>query len=118
MLAVGRYRYTAEYTEAETRRTRRFEGYLVLRHVTPERVLGTWLVDGFAADVQLGSYVEGAYRVNAEVQAASGTTGTFENLVSRAGTPAELRCVGRFVARKGDAVVSSPCSCTLTPVES
>lgn len=110
--ATGRYRYTAEYTDADTRQVRRFEGVLAIRTALPERVAGGWEVREFAPEVQLGSFVDGAYRVNADVE-SGGLLGTFENLVSRAGSPTELRCTGRFVARRGDVAVSHPGSCAL-----
>lgn len=111
-LAVGRYRYVGQYLAPGAAEATTNSGVMVITASAPNRVVGVWQVPGFQQDIQFGTYVDGAYLVNADLP-GPGTIGTFRHRVRRRAGSSELECVGTFLQRVRDTVVSRPATCSL-----
>jgi hypothetical protein len=114
--AAGSYRYTGSYVPAGESSARTFTGTLHLATVTPERVTGRWEVPGYQEDVQLGTYVDRVYLVNADVVGAA-TLGTFRHRVRRRDGGTALECTGVFVERVAGTGATRPATCTLERID-
>jgi hypothetical protein len=107
----GRYEYTGRYLAPGQAQPHEFRGFLVVTALTPERLDGTWLVTGFQPSVQLGTFLDGAYEVGADVE-HQGLRGSFKHrLVPAAG--GGWTCTAVFVARVDGVPVSNPATCVL-----
>lgn len=111
-LALGRYRYVGQYLSPGAGEAGTFKGVMVLTGADPERVVGVWQVPGFQQDIQFGTYIAGAYLINADVP-GPGTIGTFRHRVRRKGRSSELECVGTFLERVRGTAVARPATCSL-----
>lgn len=111
--ASGRLEYRGRYLPPGSAQPHEFRGWLLVTEVSRERIAGRWEVPGFDPDLQLGTFVNGAYDVGADVS-HQGLRGEFKHRLAR-GEGGAWTCTAVFVARLDGAPVSNPATCVLTP---
>lgn len=112
--AEGRYTYRGAYIAPGAAEPRVFRGMLYITEARDNRIGGRWEVTGFEPPLQLGSYSNGGYDVDAEV--IVGVRGSFKHRIAR-GEGSALTCSGTFVGRVDGQAFSYPATCSLTYVD-